>query len=204
MKRTMAQSLARVLKGKVRDLSKTIVRRKNMSEASFSLSWRSYTAQSSALAVPTVHEVATAAGIGTMKPTAFEVGELEDNNDDVPLIPVARTTPNSIDARWVDQGTRVKVDLAKLLAVRPFPIPRNTRAEIPVSAQAVSGLGPCLILHFGQASFEPIEEAPKKPAKEQKAETAQNASAKAAPAAAAPEPATEVKAKAEPEPEPKS
>jgi len=127
-----------------------------MSGPSVSQHWRGYTVVSSALALPIIEEVAVKAGIGTAKPPAFEVGELESNTDDVPLVPLAQATANTIGARWVDKGTRVRIDLAKLFALRPFSIPRHTRAEIPISGQMVEGLGPCLLLHFGAATFEPI------------------------------------------------
>lgn len=163
--KTQSTETAPKLKGRPIDLTQARLQKKNMKEAAFTIGWRSYTAESTALGVPLLEEAARLNGVGNTKPGGVVPGEIENNTDDLALLPVRDASETTLEVQWVENGTKAQINMQKLFAHRPFNIPRGTRATIPVSHAQVENMGPCLILHFGQARFEEIR--PRKSAAKQ-------------------------------------
>lgn len=178
------------MKGQPFNLSRAVVQTKSMEGAVFTLDCNSYTVESRVLALTHVREAAKAANVGTSKPVIFTVGELEESPEDVPLSPTTQAGECTVEGKWVEKGNVLRINLRKLFALRPFVVPKGTRAVIPVTTNHVQGLGPSFILRFSEVNFVPVEEGKLKARKAAKAakaaHTAKTAEVPGQPAPSAP------------------
>jgi hypothetical protein len=149
------------------DLSGVEDRQWNEKDALFSVRFGSYVGASVVAAVTAIEEVCKGNKLTTIRPQFLDVWRLEDAPDTVGLVPSVTETTSSLPVRWVNKGTEARIGMRKLLKARNFTIPTGTRAYLPITIGKIVGPGNCLILHFGEVSFGPVEERPKRSAKNQ-------------------------------------
>lgn len=127
------------------------------------LPYDSSTASVSAMGFHLVTEVALAQGIGAgARPKALDVYKIEGSASAVAVIPVDTANRKNLPLSWVNQGTRINVNLKKLLTVHPFEVPRGSSAQIPITKEEFADKGTCLVIHFDRAEYVPVEEGRRK------------------------------------------
>lgn len=127
------------------------------------LSYDSSTASVSAMGFHLVTEVALAQGIAAgTRPKGLDVYKIPGSASAVAAIPVDAANRKNLPLNWVNQGTRINVNLKKLLSVHPFEVPRGSSAQIPITKEGFAEKGACLVIHFDKAEYVPVEEGRRK------------------------------------------
>lgn len=120
------------------------------------LPWDSSTASCSAVGFQVLAEVALARGFtGDDRPKGLDIYRVEGNTASVAGVPVNTADRKNLEIRWVKRGTRINVNLKKILSVHPFSVPHGSRAQIPISKAELPEIGTCLVIHFNRAEFVP-------------------------------------------------
>lgn len=155
----MMETGGRPRKARQIDLSQAVMPTTNKPE--ISIRYDSKVAEGNIPCSRLVEEVAAAASAGSRRPDQMIISELEDESGDLAGTPTLKSTNSTVPVSWSRDGN-VRIDMTKLLAVKRFPIPKRTRAHIPVGTDEVEKVGASIILMLSQAHFTPIEPRSKK------------------------------------------
>lgn len=147
--------------GALLDLGNVTVRTGNTNDPEITLVAKSKTALTSAHGADLVEVVARFRSMQNTKVTSMNVVTITGVDSVVGFLPV-EDGKGALPVRWRKGGGLAGIDLKKYLAVKPFSVPAGSKAHIPVSVGEVAGFGHCLLVHFGQAEYRPVEKTEKK------------------------------------------
>ncbi|HEY3364727.1 MAG TPA: hypothetical protein VGK74_06745 [Symbiobacteriaceae bacterium] len=143
------------------DFTRVPLRKKNMLDAVGTIAWDSYQMELVSLAETLMTQVSEDA-IAQKYPKFLRLEQFAEEPRAIVAVPAMVEGPDTVLVIYGDQAKSVHVDMSPFFAVEPQHIPRGTRAYIPFSRKELPDLGPCLILHFGQAEYKAITAGKKK------------------------------------------
>jgi hypothetical protein len=143
------------------DLTQAEPRRKGVNDPELLLKWNSYTAEGNRLGTKEILRVAKAVKPGSTQPDYLAISELTDGSGDIAAIPTLQQSNQTLEVKWTQGGKTPRISFETYFALRRFPIPKGTTAHIPIETLPVKtadGPSDALVIHFSQASFQPIVE----------------------------------------------
>lgn len=132
----------------------TEVRRttKTMRGKYMTLAWNSYRSDMLSLGLYAVERVCDKIDI-PRRPSFMNLIPIKGSPRSYQAIPTNTETVSTVPVIWSNDGRKGALDVSLLLSAYPFPIPRGSRAYIPIE---VSEDRQKLFIHFGKAEFRPM------------------------------------------------
>lgn len=135
------------------DLSDVVIKRRNWNDPGIIIPHGGYTGVATGLTVEPYSDLCSQVGTATTMAVYMDIHLLRDGSGDIACVPAAQKSKNSLEVTWAKGGETFRIDFAPLFMKRPFMIPEQTRAHLPVEFKTIKGVGPSMVIHFSDAAF---------------------------------------------------